>query len=212
MQNITEINKLLTEHKKLIDSEAKKYSTNIPFITAQIEAHRLARGAAESYSPSMGKFSTHLVNSLKKLSRLSTQYGSSVRLPENTQFAINKLNNIEKQLDSELGRNPTVEELSDYSGMNIKTINNLLKNKKSIISFNNMLNTPTIMDSSNDEWVAFVYHDLTPKDKLIFEHMTGFGGRPTLPIKNIAKKLNISEAQANQRIKLISDKINEGWK
>jgi DNA-directed RNA polymerase sigma subunit (sigma70/sigma32) len=212
MQSISEINKLLTEHKKLIESEAKKYATNVPLITMQIEAHRLARFAAESYSPNMGKFSTHLVNSLKKLSRLSTQYGSTVRLPENTQFAINKINNIEKQLDSEFGRAPTVEELSDYSGMNIKTVNNLLKNKKSIISFNNMLNTPTIMDSSNDEWVAFVYHDLTPKDKLIFEHMTGFGGKEKISSKNIAKKLKISEIQLNQRIKLISDKLNEGWK
>jgi DNA-directed RNA polymerase sigma subunit (sigma70/sigma32) len=208
----TEINTLLKEHRKLIDSEAKKYSTNIPFITAQIEAHKLARQAAESYSPSVGKFSTHLVNNLKKLSRLSTQYGSSVRLPENTQFGINKLNNLEKQLESEFGRPPTTEELSDNSGMNIKTVNNLLKNKKSIISFTNMLNTPTIMDSSNDEWVTFVYHDLVPSDKLIFEHMTGFGGKPILGAPAIAKKLKISETQVGHRVKIISDMVNKGWK
>jgi DNA-directed RNA polymerase sigma subunit (sigma70/sigma32) len=210
--NNTDINKLLVEHRKLIDSEAKKYSTNIPFITTQIEAHKLARQAAESYAPTTGKFSTHLVNNLKKLSRLSTQYGSSVRLPENTQFGINKLNNLEKQLESEFGRPPTAEELADNSGMGIKTVNSLLKNRKSIISFTNMLNTPTIMDSSNDEWATFVYHDLVPKDKLIFEHMTGFGGKPVLDTPGISKKLKISEPQVNQRIKIISDMLNKGWK
>ena len=210
--NNTGINKLLSEHRKLIDSEAKKYSTNIPFITVQIEAHKLARQAAETYSPAAGKFSTHLVNNLKKLSRLSTQYGSSVRLPENTQFGINKLNNLEKQLESEFGRPPTAEELADNSGMGIKTVNSLLKNRKSIISFTNMLNTPTIMDSSNDEWATFVYHDLVPKDKLIFEHMTGFGGKPVLDTHGISKKIKISEPQVNQRIKIISDMLNKGWK
>jgi hypothetical protein len=207
-----EIKKLLTDHKNLIDSEAKKYSTNIPFITAQIEAHRLARQAAESYTPSIGKFSTHLVNSLKKLSRISTQYGSSVRLPENTQFGINKLNNLEKQLESEFGRPPTTEELADYSGMNIKAVNNILKSKKSMVSFTNMMNTPTIIDSSNDEWATFVYHDLVPNDKIIFEHMTGFGGKKVLEAEQIAKKLKIPHTQVNHRIKIISDMLNKGWK
>jgi len=206
------INQLLADHKNLIESEAKKYSTNIPLITAQIEAYKLARQAAESYSPSVGKFSTHLVNNLKKLSRLSTQYGSSIRLPENTQFGINKLNQIERQLESEFSRPPTTEELADHSGMNIKMVNNLLKSKKSIVSFTNMLDTPTIMDSSNDEWAAFVYHDLVPRDKIIFEHMTGFGGKAQLHPDKISKKLNISTTQLNQRVKIIGDMLNKGWK
>jgi hypothetical protein len=206
------INKLLDEHKKLIESEAKKYSTNIPLITAQIEAYKLARQAAESYSPSVGKFSTHLVNNLKKLSRLSTQYGSSIRLPENTQFGINKINQVEKQLESEFGRSPTTAEIADYAGMNIKMVDSLLKNKRSIISFTNMLETPTIMDSSNDEWATFVYHDLAPRDKLIFEHMTGFGGKKIIESDKIAKKLKITQPQINQRIKIIGDMLNKGWK
>jgi DNA-directed RNA polymerase specialized sigma subunit len=206
------INKLLDEHKKLIESEAKKYSTNIPLITAQIEAYKLARQAAESYSPSVGKFSTHLVNNLKKLSRLSTQYGSSIRLPENTQFGINKINQVEKQLESEFGRSPTTAEIADHAGMNIKMVDSLLKNKRSIISFTNMLETPTIMDSSNDEWATFVYHDLVPRDKLIFEHMTGFGGKKIIDADKIAKKLKITQPQMNQRIKIIGDMLNKGWK
>jgi DNA-directed RNA polymerase specialized sigma subunit len=207
-----DIKKLLADHKNLIDAEAKKYSTNIPFITAQIEAYKLARQAAESYTPSIGKFSTHLVNSLKKLSRISTQYGSSIRLPENTQFGINKLNNLEKQLESEFGRPPSIEELADYSGMHIKAVNNLLKSKKTMVSFNNMMNTPTIIDSSNDEWATFVYHDLVPNDKIIFEHMTGFGGKKVLEAEHIAKKLKIPQTQVNHRIKIISDMLNKGWK
>jgi DNA-directed RNA polymerase sigma subunit (sigma70/sigma32) len=207
-----DIEQLLKDHKKLIESEAAKYATNIPLITVQIEAHKLARQAAETYTPGLVKFSTYLVNNLKKLSRLSTQYGSSIRMPENIQFGINKLNKVEKDLESTLGRSPTVEELSDSSGFNLKTVDSLLKNKKTTISLNNLLVTPTIIDSSNDEWLSFVYHDLTPKDKVIFEHKTGFGGKKVIENDHLAKKLNLSKAQLNNRINIISDMINRGWK
>lgn len=212
MNNKATVEKLLAEHKKLIDSEARKYAVNVPLVTVQIEAYKLARKAAETYTPGDVKFSTYLVNSLKKLSRLSTQYGSSIRMPENVQFGINKLNLAEKDLESNLGREATVAELSDYTGFNIKTVDSLLKNKKTIVSINNLLTTPTIVDSSNDEWLSFVYHDLTPKDKTIFEHKTGFGGKKVLDNDKIAKKLNLSQAQLNNRINIISDMINRGWK
>jgi len=206
------IEKLLTEHKRLIESEAKKYATNVPLITIQIEAYNLARKAAETYVPGQVKFSTYLVNSLKKLSRLSTQYGNSIRMPENVQFGLNKLNTAEKELSSSLGREPTVAELSDWSGLNIKAVDSLMKNKKITVSINNLLTTPTIIDSSNDEWLAFVYHDLQPKDKTIFEYKTGFGGKPVWENDKIAKKLNLSSARLNSRINIISDMINQGWK
>jgi DNA-directed RNA polymerase specialized sigma subunit len=212
MNNHNDVEKLLSEHKKLIEAEAKKYAINIPLVTVQIEAYKLARKAAESYTPGNVKFSTYLVNSLKKLSRLSTQYGSSIRMPENVQFGINKLNTAEKELENSLGRTPSVAELSDFTGFNLKTVDGLLKNKKTTVSMNNLLTTPTIVDSSNDEWLSFVYHDLAPKDKVIFEHKTGFGGRPVIENEAIAKKLNLSQAQLNNRINLIGEMINKGWK
>ncbi len=208
----TNVETLLKEHKNLIEAEAKRYAINVPLVMVQIEAHKLARKAAETYTPATGKFSTHLVNSLKKLSRLSTQYGSTVRLPEHTQFGINRLNQTEKSLESQFGRPPTVSELSDHTGFNIKMVNNLLRNRKSTVSFTNMLNTPTFVNSANDEWLRFVYHDLSPKDKLIMEHKTGFGGKKAISNEEICKKLNITPAQLTSRINVISDMINRGWK
>lgn len=212
MNTQQEIDKLLASHKALIDSEARKYSTNLPLISVQIEAHKLAIEAARSYSPSVGKFSTHLVNSLKKLSRLSTQYGATVRLPENTQFAINKINKLEKDLEHEFGRSPSLEELADRSGFNLKTVNNLLSSKKSMASFSSLLNTPTMVSGANDEWLAFVYHDLPTKDKIIFEHKIGFGGKKVLSNEEIASKVGLTLLQLNQRINIISQMINKGWK
>ena len=208
-----DVDKLIADNKKLIELEAAKYATNLPLITVQIEAYKLAREAARTYDPSSGfKFSTHLVNSLKKLSRMSTQYGSVVRLPENTQFGINKLNKLEKDLADKLGREATVEELAHHSGFSQRIVNNMLSSRRTVANMATMFDTPVMFDSTNDEWVAFVYHDLGDKDKIIFEHKTGFGGKKILDNTSIAKKIGLSPSVLNNRIRIINDMLAKGWK
>jgi DNA-directed RNA polymerase sigma subunit (sigma70/sigma32) len=203
---------LLDDHKKLILAEARKYSTNLPLEAVQIEAFKLAKEAAKDYDPTKSKFSTHLTNSLKKLSRFSTQYGQVVRLPENQQFMINKLNKAEKDLDATLGREPTLEELSDHTHISIQTINNLMQNRKQTVNLANLVETPVFIKDTNDEWLHFVYFDLPPRDKLILEHRTGFGGKEVLSNEDLAKKLGISQSTLSSRVKFISDKLAQGWK
>jgi len=204
---------MIKDNKKLIDLEASRYASNLPLISVQIEAYKLAREAAKSYNPASGnKFSTHLVNHLKKLSRLSTKYGNVVRSPENTQFGVNKLQKLEEDLTHTLGRSPTTEELAHHSGFSVKAVTNTLKTKKTTTGISTLFDSPTLFDSQNDEWVQFVYHDLSDKDKLIFEHKTGFGGKKILNNSEIAKKLNLSVSTLNNRIKLINTTLAKGWK
>lgn len=210
---MNDVNKLIADNKRLIELEASRYATNLPLVTVKLEAYKLAREAAKSYNPASGfKFSTHLVNNLKKLSRLSTKYGNVVRTPENVQFGLNKIQKLEKDLEHTLGRSPTVEELSHHSGLSIKAVTNVMKTQKVTSGISSMFEAPTLMDSSNDEWIQFVYHDLADKDKLIFEHKTGFGNKPILDNAAIAKKLNLSMSTLNNRLKLINTTLAKGWK
>jgi DNA-directed RNA polymerase specialized sigma subunit len=210
---MNDVDKLIKDNKKLIDLEAARYATNIPLITVQLEAYKLAREAAKSYNAATGlKFSTHLVNSLKKLSRLSTKYGAVLRVPENTQFGINKLQKMEKDLEHTLGRTPTTEELAHHSGFSVKSVVHTMQSRKTSSGMSSLFAAPALFDSANDEWVQFVYHDLPDKDKLIFEHKTGFGGKPILDNAAIAKKLNLSIGTLNNRMKVINTTLAKGWK
>lgn len=210
---MNDVEKLIKENKKLIDLEASRYATNLPLITVQIEAYKLAREAARTYNPAAGfKFSTHLVNNLKKLSRLSTQYGNVLRVPENVQFGVNKVQKIEKDLEHTLGRSPTLEEISHHSGFSPKAVTNMLSTRKTTTGLSSMFEAPSLFDSSNDEWVQFVYHDLSDTDKLIFEHKTGFSGKKILDNSALSKKLNLSQSTLNNRIKLINTTLSKGWK
>lgn len=206
-----DIEKLIKDHKRLIELEASRYAKFIPLTFAQVEAYRLAREAAEKYDEKSGiRFSTYLTSYLQKLSRLSTQYGGSVRVPENKQFKINRLNQIETGLSEELGRTPTVAELSDASGMSMAVVNSLLKARKKEVNLSNLAYAPVFYGGEDDDWIHFVYHDLSDKDKLIFEHKTGFGGKPILDNNVIAKNLGVSPSTVSQRVKMINAKLAEG--
>lgn len=206
------IDQLIKDHRRLIELEASRYSRFLPINYVTIEAYRLAHKAAEKYDPSTGiKFSTYLTNALQKLSRLSTQYGNVVRIPENKQFKINRLNQAEAELQSELGRDPTVAELADQTGFGMHQVSNLLGARKKEVNLANLSFSPVFFNDEGDDWIHFVYHDLSDKDKLIFEYRTGFGGKPRLDNNTIAKKLGISPSTVSQRVKLITEKIQKGW-
>jgi DNA-directed RNA polymerase specialized sigma subunit len=207
------VEQLIKDNKKLIDLEAARYATNLPLISVQLEAYKLAREAAKSYNPASGfKFSTHLVNNLKKLSRMSTKYGNVVRTPENTQFDSNRLQKLEQDLEHTLGRSPTLEELSHHSGLSLKATSHTLASRKTSTGISALFDAPALFSSENDEWVQFVYHDLSDTDKLIFEHKTGFGGKKVLDNSGISKKLGISSGVLNNRLKLINSTLSKGWK
>lgn len=204
--------KLVDDHKRLIEFEASKYSRFIPLQVVEVEAYKLAKDAARSFNPDSGaKFSTHLVNQLKKLSRLSTKYGGLFRIPENKQFRIQKLNKAEEELRNEYGHDATLDQLSQFTGMPIAEINSLKQARKRDVNISNLAYAPVFIDNENDNWVHFVYHDLPQKDKFIFEHKTGFGGKPILTNEQIGTKLKLSASTVSNRVKFITDKLSEGW-
>lgn len=203
---------LIDDHKKLIEFEAGKYSTMIPHQVVLSEAYKLAHKAAETFDDTKGaKFSTHLTNQLKKLSRISTQYGNTVRLPENKQYKLNTLNRLKAELEEELGRPPSTLELSTKANMNLAEVNHILQHRGGEVNLSKLLYTPVFVNNQNDEWMHFVYHDLGETDRLIFEHKTGFGGKKVMSNDDLAKMLKLSPSTVSQRANHIAEKVNENW-
>lgn len=204
--------KLIEDHKKLIAYEAGKYSKMLPYDVVLAEAYQLAHKAAVSFDPKKDvKFSTHLTNQLKKLSRISTMYGSSVRLPENKQFKLQRINQAEAQLRDDLGREPSALEVSEFTKIPLAQVNQIKQHKVGEVNISNLQYTPVFVNNTNDDWIHFVYHDLTDIDKVIFEHKTGFGGKKVMGNDALAKLLKLSPATVANRAKIIADKVAENW-
>ena len=64
--------------------------------------------------------------------------------------------------------------------------------------------------SPDNIWADYVYFDLDPRDKKIFEWTTGYGGTNIISKGSIAKKLKISPASVSVRINRIITKLAEG--
>jgi DNA-directed RNA polymerase sigma subunit (sigma70/sigma32) len=204
--------KLLDDNRKLIEYEAGKYSHLVPHNVVLAEAYKIANHAAETFNENAGaKFSTHLTNQLKKLSRIANKYGASVRLPENQQYKLHRINQAEAELAEKLDRPASVHEISEYTHIPIGQVNRIKQNKTSEVTLSALPYAPVFMHNVNDDWVHFVYHDLTDHDKVIFEHKTGFGGKQVLTNEEIAKKLKLNPSTVNNRTKLITERIMSNW-
>ena len=55
----------------------------------------------------------------------------------------------------------------------------------------------------------YAYFELDPQSKLIFEHLTGYGGKQVLPVSAIAARFGISASQVNAVKKKIQERLKE---
>ena len=62
---------------------------------------------------------------------------------------------------------------------------------------------------SNDMMVEYIYHDLSPEEKIIFEHSTGYSGKPILSNPELRDKLDMTQGQLSYRKRKLREKIKE---
>ena len=193
---------LLAAYKPLIDREVTRWSgSGLPKIVLESEAKRLAIQSFHGFDPSKGaQVQTNIINHLKGMDRFVNLYRSDVRLPEEKVHLGNKVYKAKQDLELMLGREATVDEIAEHSGVSRHTIGTLKKFQAGLYSNNEMggFNQPVREDITHDEIVRdFLYSDLSPMQQLVFTHATGHGGRPVLSTNEMAKKLNVSASRVS---------------
>jgi DNA-binding NarL/FixJ family response regulator len=58
-------------------------------------------------------------------------------------------------------------------------------------------------------WMDYVYHDLSPSNRKIFEWTTGYNNTKRIPKKDIAAHLKISPAAVSMRVTGITKKLQQ---
>jgi DNA-directed RNA polymerase specialized sigma subunit len=193
---------LLQQVGPLIQREVNRWAGSLARPVLEAEAKRLAVKAFETYDPTRGAaLGTHVANMLLKLSRLSYSNQNVARLPENKLLQFHGYNLAHAQLSDELGRPPTTDELADHLAWSIPQ----LERFRRAISHQELLesggaapdgNSGGLFETdSQDHTVDFVHHDLAPMQKLIFEHLTGYGGAEVLSNQEIMKKLGLTQGR-----------------
>ena len=207
---------LLNQVNPLIQSQVSKWAGTLARPLLEAEGKRLAVLAFQSYDPNRGvALGTHVVNYLMKLSRLSYSNQNVARLPENKVLKFHTYRTGQAMLVDQLGREPTVDELSDHLGWSIPHLTAFKKDiaHQEILESGGLSDaTPKDLSSGtedSDSFIDFAHHDLPPAQKVIFEHLTGYGGAKILTNAEIMKKLKITQGVYSYQKRLMVEGLEE---
>jgi len=174
------------------------------------EAKVVAAKAIKHYDPSFGAtLETHVSNSLRQLSRTARKQRSTIRLPERHQLDAYALYKGEKEYVDKYGKEPDLDQLSDFTGISRKRINKIKGSSFAIATEGSYEGNIEERPDYTQDAIEYIYTDADHKNKKILEHKLGYGGAQVLSNEEIAKKLNIHPSQVSRRSASILIKIDE---
>jgi len=198
---------LLKRLQPLINREVNKWQSAVPPAALQSKGRMLTVEALKSYNPNMGAaIGTHVTSRLRKLSRHVYPYQNVARLPENKQLMFNTFRVAESHLYDAHGREPTVEELSNelsWAPKKVKEFQRSFGRRELVESEGAFIDTP----QEDSTLVDFYYHGLSPDNKLLFQDITGYGGRPAMSNRKLLKKYKLTQGQLSYRKRKFTEQI-----
>lgn len=223
-QRTPELNsKLLTSVQPVIDTALSSYGGSNTSPALRSRAKIMALKAFDSFDPNRGNVRTHLLSQLQGLRRLAAKEQNIIGIPEQVGLDFQKLDTAENELRDQLSRDPTDEELADFTGLSVRRIQKVKSFHKPVAS--GMLDQETTEDSytgevashlpgrheATDAWLEFVYGDLTPTDKLVMDMTLGRNGRRRTSTQEIARRLNMTPGAVSQRAAKIQAMIDKRY-
>lgn len=207
---------LLASFKPMIRSAVRKWSGGgipDPVLTAKAEVFTVK--AFNSFDPSReASLGTHVFNNVQRLSRVVTSNQNVARVPEHRVARIGTYKNVKSYLEGELDREPTSAEMAERLGWSLKDVNRM----ESALRQDLLASDDVLGDYHNPGWhqderardlVDFVYYELDPREKTVFEYLTGKYGKPKKTASEIAGIMGVSNATVSRIRKKIEQKIEK---
>lgn len=181
----------------LIHSTINPLRGSISDRVLEAEAKLQALKAFKTFDPNRGvKLSTHVANNLQKVNRITYNNMELLSVPEQRRIKFKNYDATKSNLEEELGRPPSLNELADALGWSkAEVARHRAESWKELSASNPNVSDVGFHDDSNSTLVSYVYNDLSPRDQNVFEMTTGYGGTKEYSNKDIMKKLKLSQGQ-----------------
>jgi len=190
--------KIVNKFSGLLHFELPKYMGKLPAGVIKSYGKSFIIDSLNTYNPDKGKLANHIVNNLQRLNRINYETSSAVRMSEELQMGINMYKRAKEDLEARFHRDPTDEELSQELGWSISKVLRVKKQFKPEVLSGSLESAPAFIQME-DPVIDYLYHDLDPKDKMIFQHRTGYRGNPILGVTEIAKRIHMSPATVSNK-------------
>lgn len=206
---------LFTRFNPIVTKFVNQYGTSgVNKDTLRTEAHTQLIKAFDTYDPRHATAPiTHVYNSLKKLNRTANSSLTSGQIPETRRLKMATYKNTLDNLSDSLGREASASEMADELGWNIKEVERMNselsgETTASNAEFDFFGNSTKSLDK-NKELASYLYYELEGPEKVVFEHTFGYGGKPILKNREIAKKLKKNEVYVGRVKKKLTNKLKE---
>ncbi len=207
-----DLDALMKQINPLIQQKVNQWASVAPRFLLENEAKALAVKAINTYRPGQAALSTHITNHLLKLSRTAYARQSTLAVPEATRLSFNSLNSAKTRLADELGRTPTLDELSDHMRLPPARIQKLMQEvgKRELMESGE---GPSFVQHYDDpEVLHLAWHDMQPIQRQIFEMRTGYNGTPIATGAKIMKTTNLTQGQLSHQLGKIKTLLDQAQK
>ncbi len=213
-------NKLINSNLRLVVSVAKKFKNeNLHLLDIINEGNIGLIKAVERFDYQKGnKFSTYGTWWIKQsILKALADKGRIIRIPVHMLNTIRKCYNIVKKLTQKLGRNPTIDEISNYMNLSPSKINKIMKASLNTSSLETILDGDTeLMELIEDkesnyefplerlfrlslyELIDEILKKLNEKERLIIELRFGLKQGKPLTLEDTGKEIGITRERVRQ--------------
>ena len=205
------ISPVIANNVALVGNADKNYLT--------IQGKILAMKAMERYDPQKASIATYLSKQLYPLRRYARQQMNVLGMPERLMMASQRLESAELELEDNLGRSPTTDELADHMGLSVKQIERIRRGShaRNTGSYDTPdeegnISSPAIRRSLPQKYLhEYVLSalDSDPVSRTIYENDVGLYGRTTLSNQDLASKLRLTPGAVSQHRKKILEMVNK---
>lgn len=196
----------------LAQSVVNKWSgSGIPTSVIEAEVKQLMIDALPKFDPSMNiQLNTFLINQLKKVSRMIYKYQNIGTIPEQRAIKIDQFKKVKTFLADKFNREPNATEMADELTWPLVEVERMEKELKASVQLSEELSMMSVeLPTRTQEVVDFIYYELDPDEKLVYEYLLGKNGKSKLSGQEIADKMGVSPSTITRLRQSIEQKINK---
>lgn len=213
------LKKLILANLKFVVSIANKYKTqDVPLLDLINQGNIGLLEAAKRYDPTKGtKFITYAVWWIRQaIVQALNEQGGAIKMPIKHTAYLYKINSATEKLTKELGRAPSIEDISKAASIPAEEIEEVLMASKSYLSLDNYIGNDedkTFLDSIEDESsnveqviiaktlkssIDEIISSLDPREAEIIMKRYGFNGEEPATLEELGDSMGVSRERIRQ--------------